>query len=225
MLNDREELFFAKNMLEKSTDLVLSALAGLSLDDVFERCISRAITEDFRLYVTSFSGSANKLSQWRSYANGGRGVSIGFSPATFEAQGFLVRQTTYGDQLVEEVIAKLKQIAARHSADPDIEKFCFRAIIETIASSKQSAFSEEDEVRLSVFTHQVPPSGVKYRTSGDFLIPYVEVDVSGAWPHAISQVWLGPMNSDPMTRAVVREFLNAHGLTNTTVSCSKTPLR
>jgi hypothetical protein len=224
-LNDRDELLYAKRVLELSQDIILDRLKAAAPSDVFRRLLNRAITEDFKLFVTSFCRYPNKLSQWRSYANAGKGVSIGLSPEVFERKGYLVKKATYGDVLVDEIIRDLTALTNSKISTQDFEKKCYRTLIESIASSKQGAFAEEEEIRVSVFTHQVAVTDMRYRTIGDLIIPYVEIDLSEDWPHAITDVWLGPMNSDPIAKEVLQDFLNANGLSLTHVSSSKTAMR
>jgi hypothetical protein len=224
-LNDRQELLYAQRALRVSQDIILNRLRAIGHDDVFGRILTRAARENFKLFVTSFSQFPNKLSQWRSYANGGKGISIGLSPDVFERKGYLVKKVTYGDIMLDEIIQKLTELTRLKGGAPDFEKECYRTMIEWIACAKQVAFAEEDEVRVSIFTHQFDPADIRYRTVGDLIVPYVEIDLSTDWPSAITHVWLGPMNSDPMAKEVLQDFLNAHGLYSTLVSTSNTALR
>jgi hypothetical protein len=131
------------------------------------------------------------------------------------------------------VTDELRQSVTNYAAlkEDEFKRECFRLVIEMLSSSKAEAFNEEEEVRLTVFTHQIgrlanpEVSELQYRTREGLLIPYLEVNLEPAWPDIISEVWLGPLHSDPMARASIREFMNRRDLSRSGLSASKTPIR
>src|SRR5262245_10894107 len=54
------------------------------LDEFINRFTQETFDKRFEFYVASFSREPNDLSQWRAYADNGRGFAIGFAPRLFQ---------------------------------------------------------------------------------------------------------------------------------------------
>lgn len=108
-LNDIKEFVHAKEIfrevLAKSAkaDPLLKGMCGAMNGEGFERV---------NLYVTSFSEDPDSLAQWRAYAGGASGFSLGFDiGATVLPSPFIVARCIYDEERQREkvvsVIAKL----------------------------------------------------------------------------------------------------------------------
>lgn len=128
----------------------------------------------FWFYVSCFSLEGDMLSQWRGYADDGRGFSIGFSRKAFEAystSGFKLLSIHSGEveyakekhilsvresigKLFSDIIAdieinKLSKEGIRH-----IYMSCFQGLIEKAVFIKNPFFKEEKEWRMCVWTYK-----------------------------------------------------------------------
>lgn len=111
------------------------------------------------VYISCFSKESDILSQWRSYADDGKGVSIGFNLEELaKADNLLIREIIYenkvvhdkGESDVENVADTIGTVLSEHKItdkEEQIEVFLHELIPELI-KYKNPAFSEENEVRL-----------------------------------------------------------------------------
>jgi Protein of unknown function (DUF2971) len=226
-LNDRAEVQRARDILGRSKDLILKELR---IDpgqlQTLQSQLERVATEDFHVFVTSFCEKPDKLSQWRGYAQQGHGVSIGFSRQHLEALGYSVRHVIY-DRLLRQVIEALGVTFEAQGAgdEEELRRAISRQLIEFVSVAKPDAFSEEEEIRIIVFSHQVGAEDTKFRVVGKLFVPFVEIDLSAVWPSVIQQVWLGPQLLDDTVHMSVRHFLTKHGLDHVQIFRSRAPLR
>lgn len=111
------------------------------------------------VYISCFSKEKDLLSQWREYADKGKGVAIGFDLERLAiANNFLVREVKYTDSVVyDDLESDVEMVADQISAvfqdekindkEMQIEVFLHELIPELI-KYKNPAFEEEHEVRL-----------------------------------------------------------------------------
>ena len=111
------------------------------------------------VYISCFSKESDILSQWRSYADDGKGVSIGFNLEELaKSDNLLIREIIYENKVVhdkgesdlEAVADTIGTVLSEHKItdkDEQIEMFLHELIPELI-KYKNPAFSEEKEVRL-----------------------------------------------------------------------------
>ena len=155
------------------------AFQKIDLLGLFRKFINAYFTEAlfgkrkfFWFYASCFSHEGDLLSQWRGYADDGRGFSIGFNRTTFEkynAGGFKLLSIHKGDveydnerqlAIVEKCIKKLFENFIKAKEDDDITlenisqifKSCFQELIEIAAFIKNPFFQEEKEWRMCVWT-------------------------------------------------------------------------
>lgn len=226
-LNDRAEVQRAREALGRSKDLVLKELSRYpQLLPILQSQLERVATEDFHVFVTSFCEKPDKLSQWRGYAQQGHGVAIGFSRQPLETLGYSVRHVIY-DRLLRHVIEALDVTCEVQGAgdEQEFRRAVYRQLIEFVSRAKPDAFSEEEEIRIIVFSHLVCPENTKFRVVGKLFVPFVEIDLSPVWPGVIQQVWLGPQLLDDTVHMSVRHFLARHGLDHVQILHSRAPLR
>ena len=111
------------------------------------------------IYISCFSKTSDLLSQWRAYADDGKGVAIGFDlDMLASADNILVREIVYTDDIVQEDCESALEIVAdtmptvlsryeAHNREEQIDIFLHELITE-LAIYKNPAFREESEVRL-----------------------------------------------------------------------------
>lgn len=226
-LNDRAEVQRARETLARSKDLVLSELSSYPRQlQTLQSQLERVATEDFHVFVTSFCERPDKLSQWRGYAQQGHGVSVGFSRQHLEMLGYSVRHVIY-DRLLRQLIEGLGVTCEAQGAgdEQEFQRAVYRQLIEFVSVAKPDAFSEEEEIRIIVFSDGVYPEDTQFRVVGKLFVPFVEIDLSAVWPDVIQQVWLGPQLLDDTVHMSVRHFLAKHGLDHVQILHSRAPFR
>lgn len=88
------------------------------------------------IYISCFSKTSDLLSQWRAYADDGKGVAIGFDlDMLASADNILVREIVYADDVVQEDCESALEIVAdtmptvlsryeAHNREEQIDIFC-----------------------------------------------------------------------------------------------------
>lgn len=111
------------------------------------------------VYICCFSKDGDRLSQWRSYADNGCGVSIGFDLDKMAvADNIFIREVVYNNDVifgehetdVEIVADSMGTVISEHNIKDkkkQIEVF-LHELIPILAQYKNPAFIEENEVRL-----------------------------------------------------------------------------
>jgi hypothetical protein len=230
-LNDFRECKHAQDALSLSLDLLRKQVSEDSaLASITETCIECArrvsLDEEMHVFVASFCSQGDKLSQWRAYAQNGKGVSVGFSRKIFAKSGATVLDVVYKN-LLKDVVERLRaaKLSSVATSSEDLRKLMTRFFIERVASSKSESFSEEQEIRVIKFTHQISPVDLKFRVSGDFIVPFVEISLKEHWENCLTDVWLGPRLTDYHTRDSIRTLLRASGLADVRVNPSRATFR
>ena len=99
------------------------------------------------VYISCFSKESDILSQWRAYAEDGRGVSIGFNLEKLKkADNLLIREVIYANDVVYD------------GNESDVE--CVADTINTVISENKIVGKEE---QIEVFLHELIPELVKYK--------------------------------------------------------------
>lgn len=112
------------------------------------------------IYISCFSKESDMLSQWRAYADDGKGVSIGFDldELARNIDNILIEEVIYTNKVVQdksesdvEVVAdQIGTVLSNNNItdrEEQIEVF-IHELIPDLAKYKNPAFSEESEIRL-----------------------------------------------------------------------------
>lgn len=197
------------------------------------------------VYVASFSGNVDVLSQWRAYGH----AALALSPESLSslakehAGNLRLLPVVYGPDLQVALADDLIQYCCTYQrsrtwreGDPEPVKPTgpFGSVPPRVAMAlaaplfKHFGFAEEREWRFVYFPVQDPPHLAPcVRASGHSLLPYVEIPLqSEAVPFPISHVFLGPLaaseeNERALTIALDKLGPSARG----SVLLSDTPLR
>lgn len=130
----------------------------------YDSLVSRAVVnESLIYYVACFSSESDLLSQWRGYANDGKGVAIGFNSRSFisakDLKNIKYNKVTYDMKTVKSelhdfIIKKLKKASLKAvnsiSIAPYIDSIndIISGMIYNAVFYKNPAFQEENEWRL-----------------------------------------------------------------------------
>ena len=248
--------------LSKSNDKT----EGRYIKDIFRKAwykfvgepdFSQEVFEFFDKFLDSYiifglctSKNGNLLSQWRGYADDGRGFSIGFEgdlrgsqldnnlgsrfplnegEVEYEEKHQIDNLKSYIREILQRCdingIQKDKFLAPeRYEVSPLTLLGCFGPIIKEIAYTiKHPAFSEEDEVR---FFFQLPDNDsrkmdCKFFTRPSMIVPYIPVPLSEL--PRISKVFIGPKNDT--AKRVAELILETEDFSGVDVIKSNVPYR
>jgi hypothetical protein len=184
------------------------------------------------IYVTSFCGVADRLSQWRAYGKPEGSYCIAFEISRFDGVGlFWPRRVIYEPEEqqseIKAAIDRLEELSASLNAD-DVEFLLRLAMTELACRLKHPSFREEEEWRsiidISDYDAQdvirFPPSD-----SGSAR-PFVEL-IRGSVDSQllpISQIIVGPSRDQPACVAMAHDLLERFGYQNAKLSGSRIPL-
>lgn len=172
--NDRDEIRYCfddfedvlrKSCKEFSRKYIENTEVKKFFDEIdYENLVSRAVVnESLIYYVACFSSEADLLSQWRGYANDGKGVAIGFYSRNFklaeDLKNIKYSKIIYDMKTVKAerhnyIIEKLKEASLK--TDNSLTISTYTDAINDIISGmvynavfyKNPAFKEENEWRL-----------------------------------------------------------------------------
>ena len=162
-----------------------------------------------KTFCVCFSESKDKLSQWRGYAQDGKGIAIGFNKDVLEELNQISEfHTAFGkviydnpQEYVQNIIAdnikKLEYKGVGHVALELSENYRMQ-----FPFVKNPGFEEEKEWRVVVCStighYNIPSSEnilfskVKYRTANNKLIPYIEMNFERVKQSIIKEIFIGP---------------------------------
>ncbi len=171
-------------------------------------------------YICSFSKKGDSLSQWRAYANDGKGFAIGFDRKSFAFDKNIpaksakldksigIRDVNYDQKKEEQCIEYCIELLhkAFQNKQPNQDSILAAYTLNDFALfSKSDAFYEEDEVRMVHIPQiqQNPQNSeldiskctlpLKHRVSNDIITSYFEYDFSSdSESSAIKEIYLGP---------------------------------
>lgn len=244
------------SLVRPAVERLLARRSGLN-DELVNRLQTYVmeLEEQFDGMALCLSEEGDQLSQWRGYADDGRGVAIGFRQSVLQALSeksdesddkfdiqlykALYKEADH-DAAVEGLIELLCEFdleQARHIVDdPKVQELSRRLVAlhrlrlslttyDAVYSLKHPAFSEEREWRLLHHFDWDHARPDGYHPGKARLVPFVNFALLKDVPEVISEVVLGPRHATP--KAVVERFLLEHG--NTTASesvrCSLSPYR
>ena len=160
------------------------------------------------IYICCFCAKDNLLSQWRSYAANGTGVSLSFDPARFDyitgpdsPPSGLIRLWKVSYKEVEQcnIVRDAISFYWNKSTLPIEERVqqATNAIQFFVPTFKNRDFEEEDEIRLIFTPFPDTPIKPQFRISRGMLVPYYSLkELSGstavARPLPLLKVRVGP---------------------------------
>jgi len=225
-MNDREELTYAADEMEKRLQGRITSLGG---DDLYSEEGSRVqilrniLYEIGRLrageplawqaHAACFCRHGDLLSQWRGYAGGTSGFAIGFRPEMLAEpnphpsnESLQLIPIVYGSHNAQESFDGLEtQVATHGTGHPGTAAWHeFPRVMKTLASVKNPGFREEQEYRLL----RITGGGFEeFRASPYGIAPYLRI---GYRPAAIARIIVGPGAEQRATETAVRRLLTSY---------------
>ena len=199
---------------------------GLSLSGGdLGRTVVHGPETDAPVYVVSFSGRKDLLSQWRGYCPSGNGYAFGFDVGAFPSQPLSRIQLVkcaYGPTERERLCKAL--IESWGECDPhsqaDVARL-YRNTVTVMAAIKDKGFEEEDEWRIV----SIHPEVVRFRPGRHGIVPYTPIDIAPDGFLKLNEIWLGPNSDADTASSALTLLLKTSGFENVTLEKSETPIR
>jgi hypothetical protein len=226
MMNDSEEGRYGYRLFERAANELLEqakkkpSLEGLEPDffDRLDACLSPKQLHSHPV-IACFSKAPDVLSQWRAYAQEGKGWAVGFDGGAIDAMPVTLFDVLYDpDQQLEEVRNSLAAIYFLwREQGGDFEAAVgssARLLSSLMLAYKHPSFHEEQEVRAlhelrvelaedgwllideggTASGKEVEGQPVQFRADGASIVAYVDVPLERAARGTIPELWLGPGN-------------------------------
>lgn len=260
-LNDAKEFQYAIGLIIKAMRVLRSEFTSddepflLELEKTMNRVMEHLETDRTEIFVCSFSGLEDKLSQWRGYCNNGNGYCICFDAQKLKslAAGYKARfaPSIYREneqlQKIRETleegldgyfypelkVASSKHLDIHNSAQIAAQAFAVIFMTQTAPFLKDPSWEEEHEWRLSlcpeIYGPDLFPQHLKHRMGeSKTMIPYIEISLIGHWGHYGHLPFKKiyvSPTADKNAKKFAEEFLQTHGIDNCEVENSKIPYR
>jgi Protein of unknown function (DUF2971) len=171
--------------------------------------------------ISCYSLDADVLSQWRAYADDGRGFAIGFDPRLMQMPAKKLRVLYDADTQISELTGNLRHVYAYEKSlgfkyDEKFRSHWVNFGMDLV-SYKHPGFKEEREIRLIHASGLIPdnqslkivalgargpdgemlagPQDIRFRVGNGIVIPYVALDYSNDGKQSpVKEVVLGPRN-------------------------------
>jgi hypothetical protein len=242
-MNDYLEMHWGYSIWEKAASAKIEEYGKEFLDEIDEAIHFSGLQE--LVLANCFSTEKDVLSQWRAYANDGKGYVIGFNAK--DLLGLPIRALTVlydKEQQIKEAIAGIDLLnTIKKKNFTEFKTFC-RIFGFDLSAFKNPAFSEEKEIRLihllnfkksnlllklvdeggTYFGIEKEGEQVKYRIKQDFPTPYVEFDfTNNGKVSPIKEIVIGPKNN--VKSEAISIYLETIGIGNVKVEKSKASYR
>lgn len=245
-LNDVYERGWGYSIFEKASETLNEETGSKFIGKIFEPVIAGYLHT--MLMIGCFSLDPDVLSQWRAYADDGRGFAIGFSPKLMKIPAKPLRVLYDQAAQVQELVGNLKHVyevekASGFNYSDEFRSHLFHMGLD-LCAYKHPAFREEREIRFVHCCGMISEEGSKklmplgargpdgerlsepldihFRMRDGVLVPYVIIDYSNKGAVTpIKEIVLGPQNEN--AKSNIEFFLGSIGMPEVTVRQSEAP--
>ena len=229
-MNDFMELHWGDSIWEQSANTRIEKYGKEFLDEIDE--VIHFSGFQGLLLANCFSTDKDVLSQWRAYADDGKGYVIGFNAKELLGLPIRALQVLYDkEQQIKEATATIDALYQLKQEDSNEFKTFCNVFGYDLSAFKNPAFIEEKEIRLihlldfkksNDFMKLVDKGGIyfgedrkgeeiKFRIKQDIPTPYIELDFSNNNKiNPIKEVVIGPKNE--VMKTAIRIFLETIGI-------------
>ena len=208
--NDDLECIYGRNQIKHRIEQEIEA----NMEAMHEWEMGYEMNSDMHdsmlTYFACFSEKEDCLSQWRGYADDGKGMAIGFNKKVLEQlvklENYNLRfakviydkneQGRYVERVVKENLKRIEKTGARHAALELNTNYRME-----FSRYKHPSFAEEEEWRLVLnsypFGRELKVGSMifaepKYRIANGKLISYRELCFSNIKENFVREIWIGP---------------------------------
>jgi hypothetical protein len=245
-LNDLSERRWAYDMFEKTLSQMKEEI-DQKFSDIARTMVEMALRSSI-VMLSSYSLDPDVLSQWRAYADDGRGFAIGFNATQMEMPAKPLRVLYDEEMQRKELIGNLHHTYEYEKSigfkfDEQLQSHLFNIGLD-LCAYKHPTFKEEREIRRAHISGLVPegksakilalgalrqdgnrisePMEIHFRVARGVVIPYVALDyTNGGKSSPIKEIVLGPRNDNAASNIEI--FLNTVGVTKVAVKRSAVP--
>lgn len=242
-MNDFMELHWGYSIWEQSANTRIEKYGKEFLDEIDE--VIHFSGFQSLLLANCFSTDKDVLSQWRAYADDGKGYVIGFNAKELLGLPIRALQVLYDkEQQIKEATATIDALYQLKQEDSNEFKTFCNVFGYDLSAFKNPAFIEEKEIRLihlldfkksNDFMKLVDKGGIyfgedrkgeeiKFRIKQDIPTPYIELDFSNNNKiNPIKEVVIGPKNE--VMKTAIRIFLETIGIEKVEINKSNASYR
>jgi hypothetical protein len=242
-MNDFMELHWGYSIWEQSANTRIEKYGKEFLDEIDE--VIHFSGFQGLLLANCFSTDKDVLSQWRAYADDGKGYVIGFNAKELLGLPIRALQVLYDkEQQIKEATATIDALYQLKQEDSNEFKTFCNVFGYDLSAFKNPAFIEEKEIRLihlldfkksNDFMKLVDKGGIyfgedrkgeeiKFRIKQDIPTPYIELDFSNNNKiNPIKEVVIGPKNE--VMKTAIRIFLETIGIEKVEINKSNASYR
>lgn len=236
-LNDRRELLHALEAVQGAIKQLSKHTNFLAWEAVIRKVVAQL--ENGKIpdtYAICFCRDDDNLSQWRGYGGNVQGVCLTFKKEplrrAFRELDARLYEVAYsnkstiaklrdalGDEL--EDIAELDEIVG-FSGEKEKYAEMFKRISLLLPKFKHLGFKDEREWR-AVVQRQIDATELKFRPSGNKIVPYIELKFEKKLP--LTSVRVGPGHDQELTIQSLNVFLKSRGYPDVEIKKSEVPFR
>ena len=242
-INDFMELHWGYSIWEQSANTRIEKYGKEFLDEIDE--VIHFSGFQSLLLANCFSTDKDVLSQWRAYADDGKGYVIGFNAKELLGLPIRALQVLYDkEQQIKEATATIDALYQLKQEDSNEFKTFCNVFGYDLSAFKNPAFIEEKEIRLihlldfkksNDFMKLVDKGGIyfgedrkgeeiKFKIKQDIPTPYIELDFSNNNKiNPIKEVVIGPKNE--VMKTAIRIFLETIGIEKVEINKSNASYR
>lgn len=242
-MNDFMELHWGYSIWEQSANTRIEKYGKEFLDEIDE--VIHFSGFQGLLLANCFSTDKDVLSQWRAYADDGKGYVISFNAKELLGLPIRALQVLYDkEQQIKEATATIDALYQLKQEDSNEFKTFCNVFGYDLSAFKNPAFIEEKEIRLihlldfkksNDFMKLVDKGGIyfgedrkgeeiKFRIKQDIPTPYIELDFSNNNKiNPIKEVVIGPKNE--VMKTAIRIFLETIGIEKVEINKSNASYR
>lgn len=242
-MDDFMELHWGYSIWEQSANTRIEKYGKEFLDEIDE--VIHFSGFQSLLLANCFSTDKDVLSQWRAYADDGKGYVIGFNAKELLGLPIRALQVLYDkEQQIKEATATIDALYQLKQEDSNEFKTFCNVFGYDLSAFKNPAFIEEKEIRLihlldfkksNDFMKLVDKGGIyfgedrkgeeiKFRIKQDIPTPYIELDFSNNNKiNPIKEVVIGPKNE--VMKTAIRIFLETIGIEKVEINKSNASYR
>jgi hypothetical protein len=242
-MNDYMEMHWGYSIWEQAASERVQHYGREFLDEIDEVIHSSGVKG--LLLANCFSTDKDVLSQWRAYANDGKGYVIGFKAKQLLQLPIRALSVLYDkEQQIKEATTIIDMLYLMKQENYPDYQTCRGVFGFDLSAFKNPAFSEEKEIRLihllsfkqsggflkltddggTYFGEKRAGEEVKFRIKQDMPTPYIEFDfTNNGQINPIKEVVIGPKNN--VIPTAISIFLETIGIENVAISKSNASYR
>jgi hypothetical protein len=245
-LNDLSERRWAYSVFDKALAQI-QADVEKTFTDTIRDFVNMALRSSL-IMISSYSLDPDVLSQWRAYAEDGKGFAIGFIARRMEMPAKSIRVLYDEEAQNTELLGNLRHIYGYERSigfkyDMQFQTHVFNVGLD-LCAYKHPSFSAEKEIRRAHVSGLAPdgnsikiiplgaldqdgkrlsePVDVQFRTKNSVLVPYVTLDYTNRGKESpIKEIVLGPRNDNAELN--IQLFINTMGMKDVSVRRSAVP--